>query len=338
MLDLIRIFSDANQNGIAFVNILIISVTLIVVAVPEGLCLNVDFYIPYSSILTVGLPLAVTLALAFATKRMTYEKLLVRVLGSCETMANASVICTDKTGTLTQNDMSVVAGSVGIHVKFVRNLDENAARTNAEETEQSASGTEIARKHPLDYSIEQAQLNTVLSDQIQELFNEAIAINSTAFEDTDPANGDRIFVGSKTETALLQFAKNLHWSDFASTRRKAEIVQMFPFSSERKSMGVVIKRPGGYRAYFKGASEILAKKSTHHIVVEKEQSGDGIKTKIIDELDQENISRTIIFYANQTLRTIALCYRDFESWPPRDMATEEGVVRFLSCFCLRLFF
>ena len=58
--------------------------------------------------------LAVTLALAFATRRMTKENL-VRVLGSCETMANASVICTDKTGTLTQNDMAVVAGSIGIH-------------------------------------------------------------------------------------------------------------------------------------------------------------------------------------------------------------------------------
>lgn len=248
---LIRCFSNANQNGIAFVNILIISVTLIVVAVPEGLCLNVDFYNISLFILIVGLPLAVTLALAFATKRMTYEKLLVRVLGSCETMANASVICTDKTGTLTTNSMSVVAGSVGIHAKFVRNLDENAARTNAEETEQSPSGTEIARKHPLDFSIDQAQLNIVLSRQIQEIFNESIAINSTAFEDNDPASGERIFVGSKTETALLQFAKNLHWADFASTRRDAEIVHMFPYSSERKAMGVVIKRPaGGYCAYF----------------------------------------------------------------------------------------
>ena len=64
-----------------------------------------------------GLPLAVTLALAFATKRMTHENLLVRVLGSCETMANATVVCTDKTGTLTQNIMSVVVGSVGINAQ-----------------------------------------------------------------------------------------------------------------------------------------------------------------------------------------------------------------------------
>ena len=71
---------SSNDKAQAFIQILIISVTLVVVAVPEGL------------------PLAVTLALAFATKRMTKQNLLVRVLGSCETMANATVVCTDKTG------------------------------------------------------------------------------------------------------------------------------------------------------------------------------------------------------------------------------------------------
>lgn len=69
------------EKGQNFIEILIISVTLIVVAVPEGL------------------PLAVTLALAFATKRMTKANLLVRLLASCETMANATAVCTDKTGT-----------------------------------------------------------------------------------------------------------------------------------------------------------------------------------------------------------------------------------------------
>ena len=76
------------------------------------------------------------LALAFATKQMTAKNLLVRILGSCETMANASVICTDKTGTLTQNVMTVVAGSIGIHGKFVHNLKDNQARTNMPDQEQ----------------------------------------------------------------------------------------------------------------------------------------------------------------------------------------------------------
>ncbi|RDB25860.1 Calcium-transporting ATPase 2 [Hypsizygus marmoreus] len=312
-----------NQKGIAFVNILIISVTLIVVAVPEGL------------------PLAVTLALAFATKRMTYEKLLVRVLGSCETMANASVVCTDKTGTLTQNVMTVVAGSVGIHAKFVRQLEENAERTNADGKDDEDSDKRRAerdgqpRKHRDDFSIDQAQLNTVLPASLRVLFNEAIAINSTAFEDVDTESGEVVFVGSKTETALLQFAKELGWGSFRETREKAEVVQMIPFSSERKAMGVVVKKKNGkgYRVYMKGASEILSRKCTRHVVVnqpgqadaEKEKGEDEvIETKAIDELAKENISRTIIFYANQTLRTIALCYRDFESWPPAGMAQDEN--------------
>lgn len=66
----------------AFMDILIVAITIIVVAVPEGL------------------PLAVTLALAFATKRMLKENNLVRVLRACETMGNATTICSDKTGTL----------------------------------------------------------------------------------------------------------------------------------------------------------------------------------------------------------------------------------------------
>ncbi|KAH7884640.1 Ca-transporting ATPase [Phlebopus sp. FC_14] len=298
---------NANENGMAFVQILIISVTLVVVAVPEGL------------------PLAVTLALAFATKRMTKENLLVRVLGSCETMANASVICTDKTGTLTQNAMTVVAGSVGIHAKFVRKLEHNQARTNASEEQSRKSGdsTSTAR-HRRDFSIDQTRLTSVLSPQLRKLFNEAIAINSTAFEDQDPETNELVFVGSKTETALLNFAKELSWPHYKQTRDSAEVVQMLPFSSDRKAMGVVVKlQNGSYRLYVKGASEILTKLCTRHVVVhaDADQNGDAdadVETAEIDKLAEENISRTIIFYANQTLRTIALCYRDFSIWPPAD--------------------
>jgi Ca2+-transporting ATPase len=271
-----------------------------------------------------GLPLVVTLAMGFATKRMTHDNLLVRVLGSCDTTANSSVVCTHTTGTLTQNAMTVVAGSVGIHAKFVRSLDENIARTNAEEIECSSTESESKRKHPYDFSIDHAQLNTVLPTELQELFNEAIAINSTAFEDEDPETGKTIFVGSKTEAALLQFAKELDWRDARETREAADIVQMFPFSSERKAMAVVIKKPQGrYRAYFKGASEILARRSISHIAVRQDNFSHGIQTKQIDELSRENISRTIIFYANQMLRTIAIGYRDFETWPPPGTVVDE---------------
>jgi P-type Ca2+ transporter type 2C len=298
------------------VQILVISVTIVVVAVPEGNYPPISIKAPIYDITlsNTGLPLAVTLALAFATKRMTKENLLVRVLGSCETMANASVICTDKTGTLTKNEMTVVAGSVGIHAKFVRGLDESNERTAREER----SGPNAR-----DFAVHLSHLNTALTPQLVEVFNAAIAVNSTAFEEVDPESGAAVFVGSKTETALLKFAKELGWANYRVTRDAANIVQMVPFSSERKSMGCVVRLSDGvYRLYIKGASEILTRKCTRHVVVYRDAGNDvpstsGIETAPIRELEEDNISRTITFYASQTLRTIALCYRDFIHWPPR---------------------
>jgi len=268
----------------------------------------------------------VTLALAFATKRMTYENLLVRVLGSCETMANATVVCTDKTGTLTQNVMSVVTGSVGINAKFVKNLQENLSRSNAEESDGKKK-----RKHADDFSIEQSDLNSVLSPALQHLFNEGIAVNSTAFEDNNRETGKVEFVGSKTETALLNFAKDLGWTPYQETRNNAQVVQMLPFASQRKYMGVLIRHNDKYRVYFKGASEILTNICTRYVVVNQpaqantSSKNDEVETREIDELSKENIANTIIFYANQMLRTIALCYREVDTWPPQGYNGQEEI-------------
>lgn len=289
---------SADDKAQSFIQILIIAVTLVVVAVPEGL------------------PLAVTLALAFATKRMTKQNLLVRVLGSCETMANATVVCTDKTGTLTQNEMTVVAGSLGVHGKFVKNLSENASRSNANEGE----GDSVRD----DFSFDMGQMNDYASSSLQTLFNEAICINSTAFEDKNE-DGKVNFVGSKTETALLRFAKDMEWPNYRHIRESAEIVQMIPFSSELKAMGVVVRKGDTYRLYLKGASEVLSKNCIKHIVVDQDgKNDDGIETTEFDDDTMDNVSKTIVFYANQSLRTIALCYRDFKSWPPAGTEKNEA--------------
>lgn len=251
---------------------------------------------------------------------MTKENLLVRVLGSCETMANASVICTDKTGTLTQNSMTVVAGSIGIHAKFAREHRHNRPETDGHPSRSSSDST--VSGHTRDFSLDQKQVNTVLSPQLCKLFNAAIAINSTAFEDVDVVTNQTTFIGSKTEIALLNFAKQLHWPSHKETRDAADVILMFPFSSERKAMGVVVKlENGSHRLYVKGASEILTKLCVRHVVVgpDAEQGDDEdaiVETAEIDMYAEANVSRTIIFYANQSLRTVAICYRDFAVWPP----------------------
>jgi P-type Ca2+ transporter type 2C len=257
---------------------------------------------------------------------MTKAHLLVRVLGSCETMANASVICTDKTGTLTQNEMTVVAGSIGVHAKFVRNLAENPTKASNEDT---------SRPNARDFAVDLSDLNTVLTPQLAELLNASIAVNSTAFEDVNSESGASVFIGSKTETALLKFAKKLGWANYKHVRDAADVVQIIPFSSDRKYMGCVVRLPDGiYRLFIKGASEILSRKCTHHVVVPRDgvPGGTGVQTAPIREFEEDNISRTITFYASQTLRTIALCYRDFRSWPPEGVqAMHDGEVKLFPC-------
>lgn len=284
------------ESVVAVVNILILSVALIVLVIPEGL------------------PLAVTLTLAFATKRMTSEKLLVRVLSCCETMASASVICTDKTGTITQNVMRVVAGSVGTHIQFGRIFENKDEQSDGHHVLDKDS-SESKRSH-----VDQAQLNTMLPHSVRELFNEAIAVNSTAFEHKDPETNELVFVGSETETALLRFAKDLGWRNFKETREARKVVHMIPFSSAYKAMCIVVenedRKEKGYRVYLKGASDVLSGKCSTQVVVKNsgtsELSDLHVETKPIDVNAEENISNT---YANHALRTISLCYRDLESWP-----------------------
>ncbi|RCH85954.1 hypothetical protein CU097_006847, partial [Rhizopus azygosporus] len=262
-------------------DIFIVVVTIVVVAVPEGL------------------PLAVTLALAYATQRMLKDNNLVRVLAACETMGNATTVCSDKTGTLTQNKMTVVAGTLGSSFRFLQSP-------------------------PAD-RVDLYDINTLaqkLPTPVIQLVNEAISINSTAFESTDE-QGNPSFVGNKTETALLQFAKNLGSDNFQDVRQRWPVIQLFPFSSERKAMATVVrmKLPSGkiiYRAYVKGASEILAEHCSHILTLNaaKYTDTDDIKTRPLSSEDRKRIDRIIQSYATRSLRTIGIAFRDFENWPP----------------------
>ncbi|RAQ55223.1 calcium-transporting ATPase 2 [Aspergillus flavus] len=260
------------HKGKEFVDILIVAVTVIVVAIPEGL------------------PLAVTLALAFATTRMVKENNLVRVFRACETMGNATVICSDKTGTLTQNKMTVVAGTLGSK-SFGQ--DDNSSS--------SVTATETFKQ---------------LSSRTRDLIIKSIALNSTAFE--EEKDGSKEFIGSKTEVALLQLAKDYLGMDVTAERGSAEIVQLIPFDSARKCMGVVYREPTvGYRLLVKGAAEIMAGACSTKIA-----DTDGLNGIAVDQFTQEDsrkVLNTIESYANKSLRTIGLVYRDFSnlsSWPP----------------------
>ncbi|KAI9486555.1 MAG: PMCA-type calcium-translocating P-type ATPase [Benjaminiella poitrasii] len=271
--------STATSDIVSHVmQILIITVTIIVVAVPEGL------------------PLAVTLALAYATQRMLKDNNLVRILAACETSGNATTICSDKTGTLTKNRMEVVAGTFGSSFRFLKKPP-------------------LSRLHDL-VAIDAVEHKIPMA--VKNLLNQAISVNSTAFENV---NGK--LVGNKTETAMLQFAKDYLGSEhFEFLRSSWHVETIFPFSSLQKAMAVVIRLDDGqcvrYRVHVKGGSEFLLKScnsivSMHDPCYETMQ--ETVSTRAMTEANRIRMDKIIQSYATRCLRTIALCYQDFDRWP-----------------------
>lgn len=271
----------ADAKGQDFLQIFIVAVTIVVVAVPEGL------------------PLAVTLALAFATTRMIKDNNLVRYLKACETMGNATTICSDKTGTLTINKMSAVAATLGTTSRY-GDRDRGAA-----DDADDVSASEMV---------------STLSSSVKDLLLKSIVMNSTAFEGEQ--DGVKTFVGSKTETALLTFAReNLGMGPPSEERASSKLVQMYPFDSGRKCMAVVIQLENGkYRMLIKGAAEILMAKSTRII----RDPTDTLSEVPITEENRSTLDNIMVTYASRSLRCIALVYRDFDQWPPRGAPTQES--------------
>ncbi|CEG77142.1 Putative Calcium-translocating P-type ATPase, PMCA-type [Rhizopus microsporus] len=256
--------------------ILITTVTVIVVAVPEGL------------------PLAVTLALAFATQRMLKDNNLVRVLAACETMGSATTICSDKTGTLTENKMSVVAGTFGSSFRFLK---------------------DPPKSRPDLFSVH--ELGTKVPLVIKRYLNQALALNSTAF------SYQQMLVGNKTETALLNFSRDhLDSEPFELLRARWPIEVVFPFSSSRKAMATVIrvsKQKGGtiYRMHVKGASEVLLRQCNRIVSMHDtsyDQDASEIVTRVMTEANRERMVKIIQSYATRCLRTLAICYQDMDHW------------------------
>ncbi|KAF1985007.1 plasma membrane calcium-transporting ATPase 3 [Aulographum hederae CBS 113979] len=280
------------QKGQNFLNILIVAITIIVVAVPEGL------------------PLAVTLALAFATTRMLKDNNLVRLLRSCEVMGNATTICSDKTGTLTQNKMTVVAGTLGANrVKFGGS---KASKPGVGQTDGTTDDAEEAHEDAAAQNLA-GEFVGKLSTDVKDLIEQSIVINSTAFEGEE--DGKMTFVGSKTETALLEFAReHLGMGPVSVERSNANVVQFQPFDSGRKCMAVIVNIDSNkYRMYVKGASEIMLAKATKVIADPTQDVSDAPMTS----KDRDALNRKITSFASQSLRTIGLLYRDFEQWPPK---------------------
>uniref|UniRef100_A0A8C1LVW0 Calcium-transporting ATPase n=1 Tax=Cyprinus carpio TaxID=7962 RepID=A0A8C1LVW0_CYPCA len=262
-----------------FVKFFIIGVTVLVVAVPEGL------------------PLAVTISLAYSVKKMMKDNNLVRHLDACETMGNATAICSDKTGTLTMNRMTVVQAFIGdTHYKSVPESE-------------------------------------AINPETLEMLVNSISINSaytTKILPPEKEGGLPRHVGNKTECALLGLVLDLK-RDYQPIRDEVpeeKLYKVYTFNSSRKSMSTVLKNTSGpgFRMYSKGASEIVLRKCSHIL----DASG---QPRVFKAKDRDEMVRKVIEpMACDGLRTICIAMRDFTTEP--DWDNEADILNDLTCICV----
>nr|XP_015814583.2 plasma membrane calcium-transporting ATPase 2 isoform X11 [Nothobranchius furzeri] len=263
-----------------FVKFFIIGVTVLVVAVPEGL------------------PLAVTISLAYSVKKMMKDNNLVRHLDACETMGNATAICSDKTGTLTTNRMTAVQCYVGdVHYKKIPDPG-------------------------------------VLPPKSLDLLYYAISLNSAYTSKILPPDKDGSLpkqVGNKTECGLLGLVLELK-RDYQTIRNQIpeeKLYKVYTFNSVRKSMSTVIKLPdGSFRMYSKGASEIILKKCNQ--ILNEVGEPRAFRPRDKDEM----VKKVIEPMACDGLRTICVAYRDFPRNPEPNWDDENNILNDLTAICI----
>ena len=234
-----------------------------------------------------GLPAVVTIVLAIGMQRMVKKNSIVKKLHAVETLGSTTVICSDKTGTLTQNQMTVVR-----------------LFTDGELLEVSGEGYSPEGKFsrdgkPLDVA---AEPGLTLLLQGSALCNDAIL--QTGAEDKSWK-----IAGDPTEGALVVVAAKAGY-DRDSINEQFPRVQEIPFDSARKMMTTFHQMPdGSVRAYVKGAPDILLNRCKQ--IFSRQQLTE------LNDADRTTIATANSAMAKQALRVLAVAYRDFPELPAK---------------------
>ena len=258
-------------QGESFYKMFLTGVSLAVAAIPEGL------------------PAIVTVALAIGVQRMVKRNAVIRKLPAVETLGCATVICSDKTGTLTQNEMTVrrIYGDQQIVTVSGQGYDPKGEFHGADPYKDKGVLKELLKCAALCN-------NAVLTKKgmrVSGLFRSK-GQDSIWGIDGDPTEG----------ALLVAAAKAGVWrEDF---ERKEKRIAEIPFESERKRMTVIYKNKEGYKAYSKGAPDVILGLCTH------EMTKEGIKELTVDR------RKEIMMYndemASHALRVLALAARKVE--------------------------
>jgi len=284
------IFALDAARGAPLLQVFLVAVSLAVAAIPEGL------------------PAVVTMALAIGVRRMAARNALVRRLRSVETLGSASVICSDKTGTLTQNQMTV-----------------RQVVTPLRTIQVSGEGYAPRGEFTVDGDAVDPQ-----AEDLQAVVRVA-SLASTA--DLVQQNGMWTIRGDPTEGSLITLAAKAGYLE-ADAEAEYEFVEELPFDSERKRMSVVYTckgngqdpaalaapvPPGGRMAFVKGAPEAVLPLCTR---IQQEGQvrplGPHERREFLDAND---------WLGQQALRVLAMAYRPLEGGVPLEAeAVEQDLI------------
>jgi len=281
-----------------FIGFFITAVTVLVVAVPEGL------------------PLAVTLSLAFSVIRMQKDNNLVKHLDACETMGSATTVCSDKTGTLTKNRMTVMRATIGgesFKPDGVMPIGIGILGFQESEFIVFEADPLTARKIIPSFAARSSKVSTDVLD----LVAKGICINSTA--DIKWDNKTRLWeqIGNKTECALLQLVEDLGYSYGRLRLGSGSVAHSFPFSSAKKRSSTILKTDNSCFVFVKGASEMVLALCTQMI----DSYGE---VRALTHQDLSLMNAKISEYASLAMRTICIAYKEIPNDKiPADWSTEE---------------
>ncbi|MEO8510538.1 MAG: cation-translocating P-type ATPase [Chloroflexota bacterium] len=275
------IFATSEISDISMlVDVLLLGVSLAVAAVPEGL------------------PAILTVILAIGVQRMARQRAIVKKLSSVETLGSASVICTDKTGTLTRNEMTI-------------------QRIVTHSGEVSVSGTGYG---PLGSVTDEGQplQPGPLHDEVRGVLGGGSLASDAVLSEED---GRWVVHGDPTEAAFLVAERKLGTAEQRSARftRRGEI----PFSSERKLMTTLeadAAHEGRIAVMTKGAPDVLLARCTRERV--------GTADEPLTDARRAEILRSVDRLADEALRTLAVAYRplDVSEPPEASDALEQDLV------------
>lgn len=261
-------------------NMFLAGVSLAVAAIPEGL------------------PAIVTVALSLGVQRMIRKKAIVRKLSAVETLGCASVICSDKTGTMTENQMTV-----------------KEMYLNGESITVTGDGYDVEGNFLLG--------NKKLTDEYPNLEKMLLYGQLCNNAELQVKKGKYMVDGDPTDGALLVAARKIGLNHLS--RDKFHIVKEIPFDSDRKRMSIVVDDDSGQRFLItKGAPDVLLPRCNYVL--------DKHNRRILKQQDKDKIERAIDGMANKALRTIAISIRPLSKETSLETAFLEKDLTFIGLY------